>query len=208
MDAAIVDGTAHLSAMFASMLAGGTMHERRASGGLLDGGAPYYDLYETADHKHMSVGPLEPQFYGGDGQEPNSSTARTGPRRASRSGRGCGRCWTARFQGSARRPSGPRSSTARTLASRPCCRSPRRRGTRTWQARGTYVDRDGRIGSRPRRRGSRAPRPRWTTGPSRAGGDTREALEGLGRGRRRRPAGSPAPRRRPDPTHVTRGYGR
>jgi alpha-methylacyl-CoA racemase len=62
VDAAIVDGTAHLSAMTLSFLAGGNLRERRASN-LLDGGAPYYDVYETADGKHMSVGPLEPQFY-------------------------------------------------------------------------------------------------------------------------------------------------
>ena len=38
---------------------------RRSSGraNLLDGGIPYYDLYETSDGKHMSVGALEPQFY-------------------------------------------------------------------------------------------------------------------------------------------------
>src|SRR3954464_8895206 len=62
VDAAIVDGTAHLSAMCASMLAGGSVDERRA-GGLLDGGAPFYAVYETADGEHMSVGALEPQFY-------------------------------------------------------------------------------------------------------------------------------------------------
>jgi alpha-methylacyl-CoA racemase len=62
VDAAIVDGTAHLSAMFAGMLAGGDAQERRAVN-LLDGGAPFYGLYETADGKHMSVGALEPQFY-------------------------------------------------------------------------------------------------------------------------------------------------
>ena len=62
VDAAIVDGAAHLNAMFASMLAGGWAHERRAAN-LLDGGVPFYDLYETADGKHMSVGALEPQFF-------------------------------------------------------------------------------------------------------------------------------------------------
>ena len=62
VDAAIVDGTAHLNAMTAAFLAGGTFKEERASN-LLDGGAPYYDLYETADGRHMSVGALEPQFY-------------------------------------------------------------------------------------------------------------------------------------------------
>src|ERR1700754_2288661 len=62
VDAAIVDGTAHLSAMFAGMLAGGTLREQRRSN-LLDGGMPFYDVYETSDGRHMSVGSLEPQFY-------------------------------------------------------------------------------------------------------------------------------------------------
>jgi alpha-methylacyl-CoA racemase len=62
VDAAIVDGTAHLNAMASGMLAGGNLREERAAN-LLDGGMPFYDLYETADGRHMSVGPLEPQFY-------------------------------------------------------------------------------------------------------------------------------------------------
>ncbi|HEY0952577.1 CaiB/BaiF CoA-transferase family protein [Nocardioides sp.] len=62
VDAAIVDGTAHLNTMAAAFLASGTFKEQRVSN-LLDGGVPYYDIYETADGKHMSVGALEPQFY-------------------------------------------------------------------------------------------------------------------------------------------------
>jgi alpha-methylacyl-CoA racemase len=62
VDAAIVDGTAHLNAMAAGMLAGGNLREERQAN-LLDGGMPFYDLYETSDGRHMSVGPLEPQFY-------------------------------------------------------------------------------------------------------------------------------------------------
>ena len=62
VDAAIVDGTAHLNAMGAGFLAGGSMREERAAN-LLDGGMPFYDLYETSDGRHMSAGPLEPQFY-------------------------------------------------------------------------------------------------------------------------------------------------
>ncbi len=62
VDAAIVDGTAHLNAMSAAFVAAGTFTEERAAN-LLDGGAAYYDLYETADGRHMSVGALEPQFY-------------------------------------------------------------------------------------------------------------------------------------------------
>ena len=62
VDAAIVDGTAHLNAMAASLVATGLAGPQRRSG-LLDGGAPFYDLYETADGRHVSVGALEPQFY-------------------------------------------------------------------------------------------------------------------------------------------------
>ena len=62
VDAAIVDGTAHLNAMTAAFLASGTYREERAAN-LLDGGVPFYDLYETADGRHMSVGALEPQFF-------------------------------------------------------------------------------------------------------------------------------------------------
>jgi alpha-methylacyl-CoA racemase len=62
IDAAIVDGTAHLNAMATAMLAGGALTEKRASN-LLDGGAPFYDLYETSDGRHMTVGALEPRFY-------------------------------------------------------------------------------------------------------------------------------------------------
>lgn len=62
VDAAIVDGTANLNAMTAAFLAGGGYKEERAAN-LLDGGAPYYDIYETSDGHHMSVGALEPQFY-------------------------------------------------------------------------------------------------------------------------------------------------
>ncbi|MEV0475126.1 CaiB/BaiF CoA transferase family protein [Streptomyces prunicolor] len=63
VDAAIVDGTAHLSAMIHGMLAAGGWQDRRAAN-LLDGGCPYYGTYETADGKHMAVGALEPRFYG------------------------------------------------------------------------------------------------------------------------------------------------
>ncbi len=62
VDAAIVDGTAHLNAMATGMAASGSLREER-SANLLDGGVPFYDLNETSDGRHLSVGPLEPQFY-------------------------------------------------------------------------------------------------------------------------------------------------
>ncbi|RDD85847.1 CaiB/BaiF CoA-transferase family protein [Streptomyces parvulus] len=62
VDAAIVDGTAHLSSMIHGMLAAGAWQDRRGAN-LLDGGCPFYGTYETADGGHMAVGALEPRFY-------------------------------------------------------------------------------------------------------------------------------------------------
>lgn len=62
VDAAIVDGTAHLSAMLHGLLAAGAWQDRREAN-LLDGGAPYYAVYATSDGGHMAVGALEPRFY-------------------------------------------------------------------------------------------------------------------------------------------------
>ncbi|UUU29267.1 CoA transferase [Streptomyces sp. CA-210063] len=62
VDAAIVDGTSHLSAMIHGMLAAGGWQDRRAAN-LLDGGCPFYGTYETADGRYVAVGALEQQFY-------------------------------------------------------------------------------------------------------------------------------------------------
>ncbi|MFJ6663206.1 CaiB/BaiF CoA transferase family protein [Streptomyces sp. NPDC091383] len=61
VDAAIVDGTAHLSAMIHAMLSAGAWQDRRGAN-LLDGGCPYYGTYETADSGYMAVGALEEKF--------------------------------------------------------------------------------------------------------------------------------------------------
>ena len=62
VDAAIVDGTAALQAMTYGLLADGAWTDERGTN-LLDTGAPYYDVYATADGRHMAVGALERQFY-------------------------------------------------------------------------------------------------------------------------------------------------
>lgn len=62
VDAAMVDGAALLTAMFHGLAAGGLWTEARGSN-LLDGGAPFYCCYRTADDGFMAVGALEPQFY-------------------------------------------------------------------------------------------------------------------------------------------------
>jgi alpha-methylacyl-CoA racemase len=62
VDAAMVDGAASLMTMIGGLAAIGFWeHERGVN--LLDGGAPFYDTYETKDGQHVAVGALEPQFY-------------------------------------------------------------------------------------------------------------------------------------------------
>lgn len=62
VDAAIVDGAAHLTTMIHAMSAAGGWQDRRGAN-LLDGGAPFYGNYETADGEYMAVGALEQRFY-------------------------------------------------------------------------------------------------------------------------------------------------
>jgi alpha-methylacyl-CoA racemase len=62
VDAAMVDGAALLTAQFHELLAAGLWREERGAN-LLDGGAPFYGVYETADGRHLAVGALEPQFF-------------------------------------------------------------------------------------------------------------------------------------------------
>ncbi|MFF7647173.1 CoA transferase [Streptomyces canus] len=62
VDAAIVDGAAHLSTLFHGLLSAGRWEDRRGVN-LLDSGAPFYDTYECSDGGYMAVAALEPQFY-------------------------------------------------------------------------------------------------------------------------------------------------
>ncbi|GAB2920101.1 CaiB/BaiF CoA transferase family protein [Streptomyces sundarbansensis] len=62
VDAAIVDGAAHLATMIHGMLAAGSWQDRRGAN-LLDGGCPFYGAYATSDGGYMAVGPLEGRFY-------------------------------------------------------------------------------------------------------------------------------------------------
>jgi alpha-methylacyl-CoA racemase len=62
IDAAMVDGSAALMTMMYGMKALGVWNDERGSN-LLDTGAHFYDTYETADGKYISLGSIEPQFY-------------------------------------------------------------------------------------------------------------------------------------------------
>lgn len=62
VDAAMTDGATSLMAMFYGFLASGMWEDDRYRN-MLDGGAHFYDTYETADGKFVSLGSIEPQFY-------------------------------------------------------------------------------------------------------------------------------------------------
>jgi alpha-methylacyl-CoA racemase len=62
VDAAMVDGSALLTTAMHGHIGAGWWTTKRQSN-LLDGGAPFYAVYETRDGGHVAVGALEPQFY-------------------------------------------------------------------------------------------------------------------------------------------------
>jgi alpha-methylacyl-CoA racemase len=62
VDAAMVEGASLLAAMFSGLLAAGAWQEERAAN-ILDTGAPWYDVYETKDGKHVSIGAIEARFF-------------------------------------------------------------------------------------------------------------------------------------------------
>jgi alpha-methylacyl-CoA racemase len=167
VDAAIVDGAAHLSAMIHGMLAAGAWQDRRGSN-LFDGGAPFYGTYETADGRYMAVGALEPQFYaeflerlGIPGQVPaREDTARWGELREAIAARFKARTrdeWTALFTESD-------ACVAPVLSLREAPHHPH------LAARGTFTDHAGVTQPAPAPRFSATPTA-VRTGPARPGAD-------------------------------------
>ena len=62
VDAAMVDGAALFTTMLHEMHAEGQWSGERGRD-LLNGGAHFYEVYETADGQHVAVGAIEPEFY-------------------------------------------------------------------------------------------------------------------------------------------------
>jgi len=176
VDAAIVDGSAHLNAMLASMIAGGGWREERAVN-LLDGGMPFYDVYETSDGRHMAVGSLEPKFYdelvkglGLTAEVPDRfDFARHDELRTTIAARFRERTqaeWAEVFDGTD-------ACCTPILPLTEAAEHPHLR------ARETYVTRDGLLQPAPAPRFSRTA-PSLTSGPSVPGGQSRAALEAWG----------------------------
>lgn len=62
IDAAMTDGATSLMAMFYGFTGSGMWEDTHGTN-MLDGGAHFYDTYETSDGKWVSIGSIEPQFY-------------------------------------------------------------------------------------------------------------------------------------------------
>ena len=62
VDCAMVDGASTLMAGIWSLVSNGWWEGGRGTG-LLDGGAPFYDTYPTADGRHVAIGAIEAKFF-------------------------------------------------------------------------------------------------------------------------------------------------
>jgi alpha-methylacyl-CoA racemase len=62
VDAAMVEGAASLASIFYGLTAAGNWSGTRGDN-VLDGGAPYYNVYETADGRYVSVAAIENKFF-------------------------------------------------------------------------------------------------------------------------------------------------
>ena len=62
VDAAMVDGAASLMTIIHAFRRNGLWNDERGTN-ILDTGAPFYEVYETADGRWMAVGGIEGQFY-------------------------------------------------------------------------------------------------------------------------------------------------
>ncbi len=176
VDAAIVDGTSHLAAMIVGMVSGGAWSTTRGTNSL-DGGLPWYSVYEASDGGWLAVGALEDQFWtvlldrlGLTGTAPDRRDPHTWPalralladtfRTHTRDE------WTTVFEGTD-------ACVAPVLDFTEAPKHPH------LAARGTYVERDGLIQPAPAPRFSRTPGA-LTTPPPAPGSSTREALTAWG----------------------------
>ncbi len=175
VDAAMVDGVAHLTTMIHGLLAAGAWRDERGVN-VLDGGAPFYDVYRTRDGKYVAVGSLEPRFFKALADllplAPEDRARQLSPGewpllRASLAGRFAERTrdeWCAVFAGSD-------ACVAPVLSWSEAKVDPHLR------ARGTFIEIDGVVQPAPAPRFSRTP-PAVPRAPG--GGDTFEALADWG----------------------------
>jgi alpha-methylacyl-CoA racemase len=176
VDAAIVDGAALQFTMVYGLLHSGLWQDRRAAN-LLDGGAPNYRTYRTADGHFLAVGALEPRFFaefaervgGLDGADPYDPAGWTAlsERIAARIATRTRDEWLAVFDG----------SDACVAPVLPLAAAP---DHPQMAARGTFVDADGVRQPAPAPRFERAPAPPPRRPPPLPGEHTEEVRRDWG----------------------------
>ncbi|WP_347353342.1 CaiB/BaiF CoA-transferase family protein [Intrasporangium sp.] len=178
VDAAIVDGTAHLATMVAGLVGSGVWSTQRGTNAL-DGSLPWYSVYEARDGGWLAVGALEEPFWdalldglGLTGAVPDRRDPSTWPAlRALLADRFRTRTrdeWAGTFEGTD-------ACVAPVLDLTEAPRHPH------LVARGTYAERDGLVQPTPAPRFSRTPGA-LSTPPPIPGSDTRQALTAWGIG--------------------------
>ncbi|MGN6753110.1 MAG: CaiB/BaiF CoA transferase family protein [Intrasporangium sp.] len=176
VDAAIVDGTSHLATLLVGLVGGGAWSTERGTNAL-DGGLPWYSVYETSDGGWLAVGALEDQFW--TVLLERLGLAHTAPDRRDPS------TWPAlRALLADTFRTRTRDQWAALLEGTDACVAPvldftEAPGHPHLAARRTYVERDGLVQPAPAPRFSRTPGA-LTTPPPAAGSGTREALTAWG----------------------------
>ncbi len=140
IDAAMVDGAAALMAMFFTMRAGGAFTDKRGTN-LLDGGAHFYDTYETSDGTHICIGSIEPQFYALLLEKAGLDRERFKPQMDAQAVAGAQGRIDARVQDEDAGASGADHGRHATCALRRCCRSSKRPTIRTIARATSFVER-------------------------------------------------------------------
>jgi len=177
VDAAMVDGAASLLTILYGLMASGLWADERGVN-ILDSGAPWYDVYETKDGKHVAIGSIEGRFYAEllqrlglekeplPGQHERKRWPELRARFAEAFRQKTRDEWAAVFEGSD-------ACFAPVLSLNEAMRHPHNR------QRGTYIEIDGIAQPGPAPRFSRT-RPQVRRGPPGPGEHTREALADWG----------------------------
>jgi len=155
IDAAIVDGAAHLASTFHGMVAGGIWRSGRGTN-ITDSGSHFYDCYECADGRWIAVGPIEEKFFGLLLEKLGIPPETLGPQLSREHWKAAKAVLTARFKTRAR------DEWAELLEQSDACVSPVLAFAEAprhphMQARGTFVEVDGIVQAMPAPRFSRTP---------------------------------------------------
>jgi crotonobetainyl-CoA:carnitine CoA-transferase CaiB-like acyl-CoA transferase len=155
IDAAIVDGAAHLATTFFGMVAAGIWKSGRGTN-LTDSGSHFYDCYECADGGWVAVGPIEAKFFGELLTQLDIDAGSLGPQMSREHWKPAKAVLAAKFK------TRSRDEWAALLETSDACVSPvlgfsEAHEHHHLKARGTFVEIDGIVQAQPAPRFSRTP---------------------------------------------------